>query len=118
MKNLNSNQGGWRGVVKENRGTFELDRMCLVNEMRGKFFNPIMRLEGTFQNFRLLFPSNIRSQLCVEYEKSRNPLNEEIAAQLASCFPGITSQQLKQLFDSWVKWSKKLLIAPPTISLS
>jgi len=63
-------------------------------------------------------PSNIRIQLRVEYEKLRNPLNEETATQLASCFPGVTSQQLKQLFDSWVKEYKKLLIATPIVSLS
>ena len=52
MKILNSNQGGGRGVAKENRGTFEHDRMCLVNEMRGQFFKIVMRSEGTFQKFR------------------------------------------------------------------
>ena len=31
MKILNSNQGGGRGVAKENRGTFEHEIMCLVN---------------------------------------------------------------------------------------
>ena len=31
MKILNSNQGGGRGVAKQNRGAFEHDRMCLVN---------------------------------------------------------------------------------------
>ena len=88
--------------------------------MRGQFFKLVIRLEGTFQNFRQIrfFPSNIRSQLRVEYEKSINPLNEETATQMESCFPGVTSQQVKQLFDSWVKQSKKLLIAPPTVSLS
>ena len=34
MKILNRNQGGGRGVHRENRSTFEHDRMCLVNEMR------------------------------------------------------------------------------------
>ena len=52
MKNLNRNQGGGRGVSKENIGTYEHERMCLVNEMRGKIFNPIMTSEGTFQTFR------------------------------------------------------------------
>ena len=33
MKNLNTNQGGGRGVA-EYRNTFEHDKMCLVNEMR------------------------------------------------------------------------------------
>ena len=42
MRNLNSNQGGGRGVAKESRDTFEHDRMCLVNEMRGQFFNLVM----------------------------------------------------------------------------
>ena len=52
-----------------------------------------MRYEGTFQKFRKrrYFPSNIISQLRGEYEKSRNPLNEETATQLASYFPGVTS---------------------------
>jgi hypothetical protein len=73
MKILNSNQGGGRGVSKEYRNTFEHDRMCLVNEMREQFFKIVMRLEGTFKNFRqrIFFPSNIRSQLHVEYDKSR-----------------------------------------------
>ena len=43
MKYLKNNQGGGRGVAKENRGTFEDDRMCLVNEMRGQFFKLVMR---------------------------------------------------------------------------
>ena len=79
-----------------------------------------MRSKGTFQKFRQrrFLPSNIRIQLRVEYEKSWNPLNEETETQLGSCFFGVASQQVKQLFDSWVKQSKKLLIAPPTISLS
>ena len=65
--------------------------MCIVNEMRGQIFNLVMRSEGTFQNFRqvIFFPSNIRSQLHVEYQKSRNPLNEETATQLAVCFPSV-----------------------------
>ena len=93
MKILNRNQGGGRGVDKDNRGTFEHDRMCLVNEMRGQFFNLVMRLEGTFQNFsqRRFLPSNIRSQLRVEYDKSRNQSNKEIVAQLASCFLDVTN---------------------------
>ena len=68
MKNLNNNQGGGREVHRENRSTFEHDRMCLVNEIEGKIFNLVMRLEGTFQNFRerRFLPSNIRSQLRVE----------------------------------------------------
>ena len=105
MKILNRNQGGGRGVAKENRGTFEHARMCRVNEMRGKCCNLVMRSEGTFQNFRQrrFLPSNIRSQIRVEYEKSRNPLNEETTTQLESCFPCVTNQQLKQLFESWVK---------------
>ena len=120
MKILNNNQGGGRGVAKENRSTFEHDRMCLVNEMKGQFFKLVITLEGTFQNFRQskYLPSNVRNQLCVEYEKSRYPLNEETATQLASCFPGVTHKQVKQLFDSWVKQSKKSSIAPPTIGLS
>ena len=28
--------------MKENRCTFEHDRMCLVNDMRGKIFNLVM----------------------------------------------------------------------------
>ena len=78
MKNLNTNQGGGRGVHKVNRSTFERDRMCLVNEMRAQIFKLVMRLEGTFKKFRQrrFLPSNIRSQLRVEYEKSTNPLNE------------------------------------------
>ena len=48
MKILNSNQGGGRGATKENRGTFEHDRMCLVNEMRGQIFKLVMRSEGIF----------------------------------------------------------------------
>ena len=101
MKILNSNQGGGRGIAKENTSTFEHDRMCLVNEMRAQFFKIVMRSEGTFQKFRQrkLFPSNIRSQLHVEYDKSRNKLNKETIAQLASCFPDVTCQQVKQLFD-------------------
>jgi hypothetical protein len=77
--------------------------MCLVNEMRAQFFNPVMRLEGTFQNFqqRKFLTSNIKSQLCVEYEKSRSPLNDKIVMQLESYFLGVTSQQVKQLFHSW-----------------
>ena len=77
MKILNSNQGGGRGVAKENRGTFEHEKMCLVNDMRGQLLKLVMRSEGTFQKFRQIkfFPSNIRSQLRVEYEKTRNPLN-------------------------------------------
>ena len=43
MKILNSNQGGGRGVYKENKGTFECDKMCLANETRGQFFNIVMR---------------------------------------------------------------------------
>ena len=97
LKNVKRNQGGGRGFAKEDRGTFEHDRMCLVNEKRGQFFKIFMRSEGTFQNFRqvIFFPSNIRSQLHVEYQKSRNPLNEETATQLASCFPSVNSQQVK-----------------------
>jgi len=79
-----------------------------------------MRLEGTFKKFRQrrFLASNIRSQLCVEYDKSINQLNEEIVAQLASHFPDVTCQKVKQLFDSWEKQSKKSLVAPPTTSLS
>lgn len=59
-----------------------------------------MRSEGTFQNFqqRRFLSSNIRSQLYVEYEKSRSPLNNETTTKLASCFLGVTSQQVRQLF--------------------
>ena len=42
MKILNNNQGGGRGVHRENRSTYEYDRMCLVNEMRAQFFNLVM----------------------------------------------------------------------------
>jgi len=78
-----------------------------------------MRSEGTFQNFkeRRFLASNIRCQLRVEYEKTRSPLNDETTAQLASCFPDVTSNQVKQLFQSWVRQSKKSLIAPPTVSM-
>ena len=119
MNNLNNNQRGGRGVAKEYRNTFEHDKMCLVNEMRAQFFKLIMRLEGTFQNFkeRRFLASNIRCQLRVEYEKTRSPLNDENAAQLGSRFPGVTSKQVKQLFQSWVRQSKKSLIAPPIISI-
>ena len=48
MKNLNNNQGGWRGVPKEYRNTFEHEKMCLVNEMRAQFFKLVMRSYGTF----------------------------------------------------------------------
>jgi len=118
MKNLNKNQGGGRRVAKEYRNTFEHDKMCLVNEMRAQFFKLVMRSEGTFQNFkeRRFLASNIRCQLHVEYEKTRSPLNDEIVAQLASRFPDVTSKQVKQLFQSWVRQSKKSLIAPPTVS--
>ena len=94
--------------------------MCLVNEKRGQFSKIVMRSKGTLQKFRQIrfLTSNIRSQLHVEYEKSRNPLNEETATHWASFFPSVTIQQVKQLFDSRVKQSKKLLIAPPTVSLS
>jgi hypothetical protein len=120
MKNLNNNQGGGRGVAKEDRNTFEHDKMCVVNEMRAHFFKLAMRLEGTFQNFkqRRFLPSNIRNQLCVEYEKLRSPLNDKTVAQWASCFPNITSEHVKQLFHSWIKQYKKSLIAPgPTIHM-
>jgi hypothetical protein len=119
MKNLNNNQGGGRGVAKEYRNTFEHDKMCLVNEMRAQFFKLVMRSEDTFKNFkeRRFLASNIRCQLRVEYEKTRSPLNDETAAQLASRFPDVTSKQVKQLFQSWVRQSKKSLIAPPTISM-
>ena len=43
MEILNNNQGGGRGVAEKNRGTFEHDRMCLENEMRGQFFKLFMR---------------------------------------------------------------------------
>ena len=78
-----------------------------------------MRSEGTFQNFkeRRFLASNIRCQLRVEYEKTRSPLNDETIAQLASCFPDVTSKQVKQLFQSWVRQSNKSLISPPTISI-
>ena len=67
---------------------------------------------------KIFLPSNIRSQLRVEYDKSRNQLNKETATQLESCFPDVTCQQEEQLFKSWEKQSKKSLITPPTISLS
>ena len=81
MKILNRNQGGGRGVHKENRSTFEHDRMSLLNNMGANFFKLVMISKVTFQKF---FPSNIRSQLHVEYEKSINQLNKETATQLAS----------------------------------
>lgn len=45
--------------------------MCLVNEMQTQFFRFVMRLEGTFQNFkeRTFLASNIRCQVRVEYER-------------------------------------------------
>lgn len=97
MKILNRNQGGGRGVSKEYRNTFEHNKMCLVNEMWEKKFNLVIRSKGIFQNIqqRIFLPSNIRTQLCVEYEKSRSPLNDKIAAQLASFFTGVNSQQVK-----------------------
>ena len=39
-------------VAEENSGTFEHDRMCLVNVMRAQIFKLFMRSEGTFQNFK------------------------------------------------------------------
>ena len=82
MKILNSNQGGGRGFAKVYRNTFEHNKMCLVNEMWAQFFKIFIRSKGTFQNFqqRRFMPSNIRSQLHVEYENSRSPLNDETAA--------------------------------------
>ena len=78
-----------------------------------------MRSEGTFQNFkeRRFLASNIRCQLRVEYEKTISPLNDETVTQLASRFPDVTSKQVKQLFQSWVRQSKKSLIAPPIVSM-
>ena len=78
-----------------------------------------MRSEGTFQNFKGIrfLASNIRCQLRVEYEKTRSPLNDENTTQLSSHFPNVTSKQVKQLFQSWVRQSKKSLIAPPTVSM-
>ena len=120
MKILNNNQGGGRGVAKEYRITFEHEKMCLVNEMRAQFFKLVMRSEGTFKNFkeRRFLASNIICQIRVEYEKTRSPLNDETTAQLESHFSDVTSKQVKQLFDSWVKQYKKLLITPPIVSLS
>ena len=95
--------------------------MCHENEVRAHILKLVIRSEGTFKKYKqrkFLLPSNIRSQLHVEFVKERNQLNEETATQLASCFPSFTIQQVIQLFESWVKQSKKLLIAPPTISLS
>ena len=64
-------------------------------------------------------PSNIRSQGHVEYDKSKIPPNDETnVAQLTSRFPEVTSHQMKQLFHSWVKHSKKSLSAPPIVSMS
>ena len=51
MKILNNNQGGGRGVHRENRIAYEHDRMCLVSEMRAQIFKLVMRLKGTFQKF-------------------------------------------------------------------
>ena len=87
MKILNSNQGGGREVA-EYRNRFEHDITCLVNDMWEQFLNLVMSSKGTFQKFRQRrsIPSNIRSQFCVEYNKSRSPQNEEIVAQLASHF--------------------------------
>ena len=119
MKNLNNNQGGGRGLVKEYRKTFEHDKMCLVNEMWAQFFKLVMRSEGSFQNFKEIrfLASNIRCQLHVEYEKTRSPLNDKTATQLASRFLDVISKQVKQLFQSWVRQSKKSLIAPLTVSM-
>ena len=87
--------------------------------MQAQFFKLVMRSKGTFQNFkeRRFLASNIKCQLRVEYEKTRSPLNDENAAQLASRFLDVTSKQVKQLFQSWVRQSKKSLTAPPTISM-
>ena len=97
MKKVNRNQEGGRGVPKEYRNTFEHEKMCLLNEIQAQFFKLLMRSEGTFQNFkeRIFLASNIRCQLCVEYEKTRIPLNDETAAQLASRFSDVTSKQVK-----------------------
>ena len=94
MEFLNRNKGGGRGFHREIRSTFEHDRMCLVNEMRVKILKLVMRSEGNFQKFRprKFLPSNIRSQLRVEYGKSRNQLNKETMAQLASHFHDVTFQ--------------------------
>ena len=55
--------------------------MCLVNEMQAQFFDLVIKTEFTFQKFKeiIFMPLNIISQLNVEYEKLRSPLNEEIA---------------------------------------
>ena len=102
MKILNRNQGGGRGFHRDNISTFEHDRKCILNEMREHFFILFMRSEGTFQKFRQrrFLPSNIRSRIRVEYDKSRNQLNKENTTQLASCFPNVTCQQVEQLFNS------------------
>ena len=73
--------------------------------MQAQFFKLVMRSKGTFQKFkeRRFLDSNIRCQLLVEYEKTRSPLNDETAAQLASRFPDVTSNQVKQLFQPWVR---------------
>ena len=47
---------------------------------------------------RIFLASNIRCQLCVEYEKTRSPLNDEITTQLESRFSNVTSNQVKKLF--------------------
>ena len=67
---MNKNQGGGRGFHWENRSTFEHYRMCLVNEKRAQFFKLVMRSKGTFQKFRQrrFMTSNVRSQICVEYD--------------------------------------------------
>ena len=99
MKILNNDLGRGIRVAKEYRNTFEHDKMCLVNEMRAQSFKLVMISEGTLQNFkeRRFLASNIRCQLRVEYEKTISSLNEETTAQLASHFPDVTSNQVKQL---------------------
>ena len=58
MKILNRNQGGGRGVSRDNRGTFEHEKMCLVNERRGKCFQSCYEIRRYFPKF---YTKNIMS---------------------------------------------------------
>ena len=40
LKNLNNNQGGGRGVHKENRRKFEHDRICVRNSNHNRILEP------------------------------------------------------------------------------
>ena len=78
-----------------------------------------MSSKGTFQNFKekRFLASNIRWQLRVEYENITSQVIDKTTTQLESHFPDVTFEQVKQLFQSWVRKSKKSLIPPPIISM-